>query len=187
MSKDSSSPRAAVKICSECVVLAAALLTVSCGLAPEHVSRDDPRLKPLFEAMTRVNRESLGFTPLEHDAVISVEWRGGILASMLMGPKSYDAMLHVSAKTSRTVAFKRHGEEYEWIGEQQRFQGPHEYDSVDGHFTENITITYERVPIYGFPINTTSVSYTGDQPELVAPRQLSLDTVRPWLKKWGYD
>lgn len=184
MSKDSSLPRATVKMCSGCVVLAAALTTVSCGLAPEHVSRDDPRLKPLFEAMSRVNREALGFTPLEHDAVISVEW-SGTLASMLVGPRSHDAMLHVSAKTSRTVAFKRHGGQYEWIGEQQHFQGPHQYDSVDGHFRETITITYDRVPISGFPINTIAVSYSGDEPELVAPRQLSLDMVRPWLKRWA--
>ena len=96
-------------------------------------------------------------------------------------------MLHIYRKTSRTVAFKRTATGYEWMGEQETFTGPTEYESVDGKFHESITINYDRVPISGFPLNTLSVTYSGDEPELRNPAELSLELVRPWLKRWGYE
>jgi hypothetical protein len=159
-------------------ILAALLLVLGCGLIPEHVSHDDPRLKPMFDAMARVDRRAMGFTPIARNADIRLEWGRR---------ESYDAMLHVYGKTSRTIAFKRTDAGYEWIGEQETFQGPNEYRSVDGPFNEAITINYDRVPISGFPINTIAIDYRGEEPDLAAPRHLSLDVVRPWLKKWGYD
>jgi hypothetical protein len=163
-------------------------MTVNCGFIPERVSREDPRLAPMFDAIARVDRRALGFTPIESDAIIRIEWAHRKRDSFLgLGPTKYDAMLHVSGKTSRTVAFKRVGDEYEWIGEQEIFDGPRRYDSVDGTFNEAITITYDRVPISGFPLNTIAILYTGDEPDLAEARQLSLADVRPWLKKWGYN
>jgi len=170
--------RAAVKSRAPRFVLVALLLELGCGLIPERVSRDDPRLKPMFNAMARVDRGAMGFTPIARDADIRLEWGRR---------RSYDAMLHVSGKTSRTIAFKRTDNGYEWIGEQETFEGPREYHSVDGTFNEAITITYDRVPISGSPINTIAIDYRGEEPELASPRRLSLDAIRPWLKKWGYD
>jgi hypothetical protein len=146
-------------------------------LFPERVSLDDPRLKPMFEAMRRVDRASMGFTPIGPDVKIRLE---------LARNRHYDAMLHVSGKTSRTVAFKRTDDGYEWIGEQETFEGPHTYKSVDGTFSEAITITYNRVAGSGSPVDTVAVIYSGEDPELAWPKQLSLNVVRPWLTKWGY-
>ncbi len=158
------------------VVLCSGLVACT-WLIPERVSQDDPRLKPMFEAMLRVDRRSMGFTPIGRDAEIRLEWARN---------RNYDAMLHISGKTSRTVAFKRTDAGYEWIGEQETFEGPHKYKSVDGTFSEAITITYDRVAISGFPVNTIDVSYSGEDPALAWPKKLSLDVVRPWLKEWGY-
>jgi len=66
----------------------------------------------MFDAMSRVDRSAMGFTPIARDADIRLEWGRG-------GP--YDTMLHVYGKTSRTVAFKRAADGYEWIGEQETF------------------------------------------------------------------
>jgi hypothetical protein len=160
-----------------------ALLVVACAAAtrcrliPEGVSIDDPRVVPMIEAMALVDRQALGFTPITPDATLRLE----------LGPRAgYDAMLHVYGKTSRTIAFKSAGSRYEWIGEQETFQGPRKYVTPDGEFQESITLTYEKVPISGFPINRLSISYSGEDPMLTGPRQLSLDDVRPVLERWGY-
>jgi hypothetical protein len=150
---------------------------VSCGLLPERVSANDSRLKPMFDAIAKVDRAAMGFTPIATDATIRVEWR----------PRAgYDAMLHIDGRTSRTVAFKRTANGYEWIGEQEIFTGPKTYKSVDGEFSEQITITFDRVRISGFPTNRVSVTYSGDEPTLSGVRELTLQDAEQWLKKWGY-
>ncbi len=148
----------------------------ACGLLPERVSGDDPRLVPMFEALKRVDRAALGFTPIAPKAQLRVEWRPG---------RGYDAMLHVDGPTSRTIAFRRVGEGYQWIGEQEIFSGPNTYKTVDGVFHESITITYETQHISGVPLNTVDIRYSGDNPELAHPEELSLDRVRPMLERWA--
>src|SRR5688572_20655437 len=103
----------------------------SCGLIPEKVSIDDPRVKPMLEAIARVDRKVYGFTQVTGDATIRVELRARA---------GYDAMLHVDGRTSRTIAFKSVDSGYEWIGEQEIFKGPRTYKSVDGEFRESITL-----------------------------------------------
>lgn len=169
-------------------VLITVVLHAGCGVLPERVSYDDPRLKPMFDAMDRVDRRAMGFTRIRREATIRVEWQAPRFDRVLrLGPKNYDVMLHVYDKTSKTVAFRRNGKGYEWLGEQETFQGPRKYESVDGTFNEAITINYDRVPIAGFPTNTVAVVYSGEEPELAWPQQLTLDKVRPWLEKWGYE
>jgi len=149
----------------------------SCGVFPEKVSIDDPRVTPMLEAVAKVDRQALGFSPVSRDAVIRLE----------RGPRDgYDVMLHIDGKTSRTIAFKSVGSGYEWIGEQEIFEGPRKYKTVDGEFLESITLTYDKVRISGYPINQLSVSYSGDDPALAWPRQLALEDVRPILNRWGY-
>lgn len=72
--------------------------------------------------------------------------------SKQLGGDDYDAMLHIDGVTSRTVAFRRVGEAYKWIGEQETHTGPNTYTSVDGTFKESITVTYETEPVSGFPL-----------------------------------
>jgi len=90
----------------------------------------------MLEAVAKVDRQALGFSPVSRDAVIHLE----------RGPRDgYDVMLHIDGKTSRTIAFKSVGSGYDWIGEQEIFEGPRKYKTVDGEFLEPITLTYDKV------------------------------------------
>lgn len=164
---------------SQFSVLLIAAVFASCGLIPERVSADDPRLKPMFEAIARVDRTRLGFTAIPADAQIRAEWHP-------LFDKAYDVMLHIDGKTSRTVAFKRTAQGYEWIGEQEILKGPATYETPDGRFNESITITFERAAISGFPMNRVNVLYAGEDPALSRMDELTLQDAEPWLKKWGY-
>ena len=95
-------------------------------------------------------------------------------------------MLQITAKTSRTVAFRRDNGGYVWIGEQENFQGPKKYKSEDGTFNEAVTLTYETQKVSGYPLNQLNVTYMGDDPRLTGRSNLSLSDVRPILKEWGY-
>ncbi|MEA2601670.1 MAG: hypothetical protein QOF89_2662 [Acidobacteriota bacterium] len=155
-------------------ILTFLLLLSACGLLPRRVSLDDPELRPLLEAVHRVDRARLGFTPIPRDAEIRLE-----------GPtRHYDAMLHVDGETRRTIAFAREGDHFLWIGEQEIHNGLRQYDSADGPQLEQITLTYETRPISGAPLNTLFITYFGDNPSLQAPRRLTLDQVLPILQRW---
>ena len=159
------------------ISLVACLTLSGCGIFPERVSHDDPRLTPMFEAVARVDRVSMGFTPISSDATIRLE----------VGPRSgYDVMLHIDGRTSRTIAFRRTDAGYEWIGEQEIFEGPRRYKTVDGEFNESISLTYNKVPLSGAPVGKLAVDYHGEDANLARSRELSLEVVRPVLKQWGY-
>jgi len=145
-----------------------------CGGVPSAVKMGDPKLKP-FISMYKVNRKKLGFTPIPKQADVSIETRSG---------SSYDVMLHIDAATSRTVAFKKVGNSYKWIGEQEIHTGPGTYTTPDGTFNEQITITYETAPVSGFPMNKINVTYDGNNPVLSSKPNLTLKDVLPTLKKW---
>jgi hypothetical protein len=95
-------------------------------------------------------------------------------------------MLHITTKTVRTIAFRKENGNYFWIGEQETFEGPKTYKTVDGTFHEAITLTYETQNISGYPLNQLNVSYRGEDPRLEAPKQLTLAAVKPILKEWSY-
>lgn len=162
-----------------CVVILI-VITLACGIVPERVSFDDPRVKELITAMSSVDRRALGFSSIDPTADLRLEWR----------PRAgYDAMLHVYGKTRRTVAFRRGASAYEWIGEQETFEGPAEYVSPDGRFHEAITITFEKVPLSGAPLDKVYIRYDGEDQRLLDlddRGQLSLHDVTPVLVKWGY-
>ena len=136
---------------------------------------DDPRLNPLREAMAKVDRAALGFTPFPEDSDIRYERGGG---------RSYDVMLHLYDRTSRTISFKQVGDGYQWIGEQEIHRGPKEFDSPDGRIRETITITYETVPISGHELNKINISAWSEDPRLKGRRDLTLEEVRPILEEW---
>ena len=153
---------------------AAALFLVGCGLFPERVSLSDPRVVPMLKAMEQVDRGSLGFTPITPGASARLE----------SGRSAYDAMLHIDGATSRTVAFKKTDSGYVWIHEQETHRGPREHTTPDGTFKESVTITYEKSPVSGVPLNRTHVLYLGDDARLRGRIDLELADVAPVLAEW---
>lgn len=158
------------------------LLTIicySCGLTPKKISLDDPELQPLLEAIKEVNRDTLGFTEIDKDAEIRIEGGSGLFE------KPYHKMLHIYGKTSRTIAFKKLGSgKYVWIGEQETFTGPVEYETVDGKMNEEIVITYDKILISGTPPNTLDIKYSGPKKVLSENYDLKLKDVKPFIEKW---
>lgn len=166
---------------SKALIRSSCLLTVAlvgCGLIPERVAFDDERMQPLLAAVDEVDREELGFTELSPDAEYRLEgkaWKGW---------NTYDAMLHVYGRTSRTIAFRRAANGFVWIGEQESTQGPGRFDSPDGVLREQITITFDRAGVYGTPRDQVHVSYQGEDPTLAWPNELTLSEVVPILERW---
>lgn len=150
-----------------------------CGFVPEKVSLTDPRLAPMLRAIAAVDRVPFGFTPIPTNAEVRLESR----------PRAgYDAMLHIYAGTSRTIAFRKDKDGYRWIGEQEIHRGPKTYTTPDGTFNEEIVISYERERIdpgaTGVPLRQVHVSYHGEDTRLVHRYDLTLDEVRPILTEW---
>ena len=95
-------------------------------------------------------------------------------------------MLHIQSKTSRTIAFKKTQNGFKWIGEQEIFQGPKQYKTVDGTFYEDICLTYDIQKVSGYPTNKLNITYSGEDPRLTNREDLSLSDIRPVLKEWNY-
>jgi len=153
------------------------LALVGCGFVPETVQVSDVRLKPMWEAARSFDRSAYGFSPLPEAGDIRLESR----------PRAgYDAMLHIYTKTSRTIAFRKTTTGYRWIGEQESFEGPKQYTTVDGTFHEQIVLTFDLESVSGSPTNQLAVSYWGEDSRLGGRRDLRLGDVQPILEEWGY-
>lgn len=156
------------------------LLTLSvtgCHLIPRSVAMDDPRIQPLLKAAAKFDRTAYGFTPIPNNAEVRWESRP---------TSTYDAMLHISGKTSRTIAFRKAGSGYRWIGDQETFEGPRMYKTIDGTFHEGFTFTYEIESVSGFPTDRLNITYSGEDSRFLDPKHLTLVDVRPVLHEWGY-
>ena len=153
------------------------LSLTGCSYIPRNVSLNDPRIQPLLKAAASFNRTAYGFTPIPNTA--EVRWES-------KPTSTYDAMLHISAKTSRTIAFRKAGSGYRWIGDQEDFEGPRKYTTVDGTFHEAFTLTYEVEPVSGSPTNQLNITYRGEDARFMWPKHLTLADVRPTLREWGY-
>lgn len=149
----------------------------SCGLIPRKVAMDNPQVQQLVKAAQSFDRTAYGFSPIPRQADVRLELRP---------TARYDAMLHITAKTVRTIAFRKENGNYVWIGEQETFEGPKTYKTVDGTFHEAITLTYETQNISGYPLNQLNVSYRGEDPRLADRNNLTLAMAKPILKEWGY-
>src|SRR5262249_24997992 len=117
-SKCVSARRLGVQIPSLVFGLLLALITAGCDFIPRKVTMDAPRIQPLLKAAASFDRVSYGFTSLPRDAYVRWESRP---------TDRYDAMLHIYSKTSRTIAFRKIKNGYQWIGEQEIFEGPKKY------------------------------------------------------------
>jgi hypothetical protein len=159
------------------ITVMVAVLLRGCGLIPRKVTMDDPQVQRLVKAAESFDRIAYGFSLIPRQADVRLELR----------PTSrYDAMLHITARTFRTIAFRKENGNYVWVGDQETFEGPKKYTTVDGVFNEAITLTYETQSISGYPLNQLNVTYRGEGPRLEAPKQLTLAAVKPILKEWGY-
>jgi hypothetical protein len=138
---------------------------------------DDPRIQPLLQAAATFDRIAFGFTPLPQTADVRWESRP---------TERYDAMLHITARTSRTIAFKKAATGFKWIGEQEIFQGPNKFETPDGTFNEDITLTYELEAISGYPTNRLNITYLGEDPRLAYRNDITLDEIKPILREWKY-
>lgn len=153
------------------------LLLGGCGVFPAETPVDDARLVPLWLAAKAFDRESHGFSPLPTDGTVRWEKaRGG----------SYDAILHLGGATSRTIAFVKIADGYRWVGEQESFEGPDVFDTVDGESHERLTLTYETAAVSGAPLNRLHIIYHGEDRRLTWPKVLALADVEPVLAEWGY-
>lgn len=138
---------------------------------------DDPQVQRLVIAAKSFDRTAYGFSPIPKQADVRLELRP---------TGRYDAMLHITTKTVRTIAFRKENGDYVWIGDQETFSGPKTYRTVDGTFHEAITLTYETQNVSGYPLNQLNVTYRGEEPRLAGRSNLTLAEVKPTLKEWGY-
>lgn len=154
------------------------LILSGCGLLPERIKMDDPRLKELLAAAQQFDRAQYGFTPIPTKGDVRLEIRspGG----------AYDRMLHIYGRTSRTIAFRKTADGFRWIHEQEVFEGPKKYTTVDGTFNESICLTYETERVAHYRLNQLNISYSGEDKRLTVSRELTLDDIRPILREWGY-
>jgi hypothetical protein len=153
------------------------VLLAGCGLLPQKVTMDDPRVQPLLKAAASFDRTSYGFSAIPKTADVRME---------LSPTSAYDAMFHIYSKTSRTIAFRKTINGYRWIGDQEIFEGPREYKSVDGTFHEQICLTYEVERVSGYPLNRLNIAYSGEDSRLANRRNLALADLKPILREWGF-
>ena len=158
-------------------LLLAVVEIAGCNFVPRKVAMNDPRIQPLLDAANSFQRTIYGFTPLPREADVRWESRP---------TKRYDAMLHITGRTSRTIAFRRDGQGYRWTGEQETFEGPKKYKTPDGTFNESVCLTYEIERDSGYPLNRLNVAYFGEDSRFENRHDLTFDSIRPLLVEWGY-
>ncbi len=146
----------------------------SCNRTTERAKYEDPRLKPMWEAAAAVDREALGFTPIERNAQI-------ILDAV---PNTDHVMLHVYGTTSRIIWFRKLGDGYKWTGEFEIHKGPTQYESVDGLTYEEIDISYDSEDRLGFPTNKPHIIYWGPDSSPLSGKLLRVEDIREVIKKW---
>jgi hypothetical protein len=87
-------------------IIFAALVLKSCHVVPQRVAMDDPQIQSLLQAAASFDRTNYGFTPIPKAADVRLEFSSG---------GRYDAMLHINAKNSRTIAFRKTSDGYQVI------------------------------------------------------------------------
>ncbi len=150
---------------------------VSCSMRSARIG--DGALKP-FDIMYSIDRAQYGLTPLPKSGIVFIEGKSP--------HGDYDAMLHFGGNPERTIAFRWDGKAYQWLGEQERFEGPRTYDTPDGPIHEYIAIGYRKEQGFGAP-RGLHIAYVGPEPLRVPGSQtnwtLTLAEVNPLLRKWG--
>ena len=148
------------------------------GAQPVPLAIDDARLAPLLRAAEQFDRKRHGFTPLPTGGPMSLDGTAS--------DGRYDAMLHCTDRPYRTIAFRREGVGYRWVGEQQSFDGPRVDKTVDGLLRESITLTYDIEPVSGAPVHRLHVSYWGLNDPFGGVDEPGVEDARRVLRAWGY-
>jgi hypothetical protein len=135
-----------------------------------------------FKSMHDVDRLALGLRPLPAKAKINIR----LLSGQATADEGCDAIVNVwDGSVRQSAFFRRVGETFAWIGEQEVYFGKETVKIPNGVSSETITINYFVEPAAkaqkGF-----SVTYLGANPQLAAKQSLGLDDVRPELAKWGF-
>jgi hypothetical protein len=136
----------------------------------------DERFAPFLEALSKIDRNVLGFTPISLEARVDVEGTIG----------ETDVMLHIYDDTRRTVTFKQLGNSYQWTSEQEIHEGKDKWTDYDGAlWVESITIEYQTENINGIPLNTLWINYIGrDSMRSTFQDGLTLKDVQPIIEEW---
>jgi hypothetical protein len=158
-------------------ILFSLALLAGCGLTPQKLPYADPQVQQLLRATEAASTKRFGFTPVSSNADIRLEKSSG----------AYDRMLHIYGRTSRTIAFRKQGDDFTWIGEQEIYTGPKQYTTVDGTLFEQICLTYELQRVAHYKLDHLNISYSGEDARLAHKENLTLQTILPILKEWGYD
>jgi hypothetical protein len=136
---------------------------------------NDKRFVPFWEALSKIDRDALGFTPISLEARVEVEGTIG----------ETDVMLHIYGDTSRTVTLKKVGNSYQWIHEQEIHEGKDRWTDYDGAvWVESITIEYQTENINGIPPNTIWIDYIGRESMNSSLDGLTLKDVQPKIEEW---
>ncbi len=137
---------------------------------------EDERFTPLWKALSKIDRDKLGFTPISTEERVEIT---GIIGET-------DISLAIYGDTSRSISFKKDGNSYEWIYEDETYEGKDKWTDYDGAlWTESIFIGYQTEEINGFPLNTVFIDYTGRDPIMLDRRfNFTLQDVKPILEEW---
>jgi hypothetical protein len=138
---------------------------------------NDPRIQPLLKAAQSFDRP----VPWFHSHTASRRCVLGVATDCSL---RCDAT--ITAKTSRTVAFRKPDSGWSWIGDQEIFDGPKMVKIRDGTFPEHIGLTYEVKHISGAPTDRLMIDYLGEDPRLAHQSNLTLPDIRPIRKDGGY-
>jgi hypothetical protein len=154
-----------------------AAVLIGCGFIPKQTTMDDPQVQRLVQAAQAFDRSAYGFSSMPKQASVSLELRPN---------DNYDALFSAEKATGvHTISFRKENTNYVWIGEQETFQGPKMYKTVDGTLHEQIALTYVTQKTWGLPLNQLDVTYLGEDSRLANRRHLTLSEVKPILKEWG--
>jgi hypothetical protein len=135
----------------------------------------DPRLVPFIKAIGAVDRTHLGFSPISTNARVQLD-EGAKMPC--------DALLHIYADTSRTVAFRKMPGGYRWIAETEEHYGPKNYTNIDGTLQEELVVSYQAEQLDGTPTNQIRVAYYGEDKRLAGRDDLTLEAIKPILEEW---
>lgn len=135
----------------------------------------DKRFAPFWEALSKIDGDALGFTPISPEDRVEV---GGTIGET-------DVTLQIYGDTSRTVTFKKVGNSYQWIHEQEIHEGKDKWTDYDGAvWVESITIEYQTENINGIPLNTIWIDYRGRDSIKTSADGLTLKDVQPIIEDW---
>jgi len=146
----------------------------------EKVSRDDPTVVRLLDAMRTVDQTSIGFrsipTPLPRGADLRLE--------KSIKNSHYDTTLHIAFDGGvNSLHFRKSEGDYKWISEQECYAAPGRWGSYGHPQAESIIITYQLEKVDGLPTNQIVVIYSG-QNSRFAGRNLTLAEVSSIRKEW---